>query len=139
MKRTFLSFCGALAGGILGYFAFFWIARQGFYALILPGALLGLGAGIATNRSVLLAVACCLAALALGLFTEWRFAPFVKDNSFSYFLMHASDLKPLTLLMIGVGGLIGFWVPYRRLEKVEPLGTPHGVGRNAGGHGAGGS
>jgi hypothetical protein len=137
MKRTFLPFCGALAGGILGYFAFFWIAIQGFYALILPGALLGLGAGIAKNRSVLLAVACGLAAVALGLFTEWRFAPFVKDNSFSYFLIHALELKPLTLLMIGVGGLIGFWVPYRRSEKGEPSGAAPGVGRNAGGHGAG--
>ena len=27
---------GAAIGGVLGYFVFFWIAGQGFYALILP-------------------------------------------------------------------------------------------------------
>ena len=122
MKQTLLVLCGALAGGILGYFAFFWIASQGFYALILPGGLLGLGAGIAKSRSILLAVACGLAAVALGLFTEWRFAPFVKDDSFGYFLLHAWELKPVTLVMIALGGVIGFWVPYRRIEKEKRSG-----------------
>jgi hypothetical protein len=114
MKHRFLVLCGALGGGTLGYFAFFWIATQGFYALALPGALLGLGAGILTNRSILVAVGCGLAATALGLFTEWRFAPFRDDDSLGYFLMHVSALKPITVVMILVGGLIGFWVPYRR-------------------------
>ena len=57
MKQTLLTLCGAVAGGILGYFAFGWLLGQGFYALMLPGGLLGLGAGLAKNRSVLLAVA----------------------------------------------------------------------------------
>ena len=122
MKQTLLVLCGAVAGGILGYFAFVWVARQGFYALMLPGGLLGLGAGIAQNRSILLAAVCGLAAVALGLFSEWRFAPFIKDDSFGFFLLHAWELKPLTLLMIGVGGVIGFWVPYRRIENGKPSG-----------------
>ena len=41
-----LALVGAAAGGVLGYFAFFWIARQGFYALALPGLALGLGCGL---------------------------------------------------------------------------------------------
>ena len=121
MKHVFLVLCGALAGGILGYFVFFWIARQGFYTLALPGALLGLGAGIAKNRYILVAVACGLAATALGLFTEWRYAPFIKDESLGYFFAHVHELKPITLLMVLVGGLIGFWVPYRRVERSVTL------------------
>ena len=120
MKANLLVLGGALAGGVLGYFAFFWVADQGFYGLILPGALMGLGAGLAKHRSVPLAIACGLSAVALGLFTEWRFAPFRKDDSLAYFLLHAWELKPITLLMIAVGGAIAFWVPYRRLEAGPP-------------------
>jgi len=114
MKQTIPVLCGALVGGTLGYFAFFWVAAQGFYALALPGGLLGLGAGVFKNRSTLVAAGCGLAATALGVFTEWRYAPFRDDESLGYFLGHLGALKPITLVMILVGGLVGFWVPYRR-------------------------
>jgi hypothetical protein len=114
MKQTFLVFCGAVAGGIVGYFAFFWIADQGLYALALPGALLGLGAGVVRNRSLLVAIVCGLAATALGLLAEWRFAPFIANDGLGYFLAHVHQLKPITLIMVIVGGLLGFWMPYRR-------------------------
>src|SRR5436309_13705164 len=121
MKQSLLVLGGALVGGVLGYYAFSWIYAQGFYGLIVPGGLLGLGAGIATNRSALVAVLCGLLAVALGLFTEWRFFPFEDDRSFGFFLRHLQDLKPVTLLMIAAGGLIGFWIPFRRIEsKLRP-------------------
>ncbi|HEV8061658.1 MAG TPA: hypothetical protein VGP68_17385 [Gemmataceae bacterium] len=116
MKQTLLIPCGAAAGGIIGYFVFFWIAAQGFYGLALPGGMIGLGAGIGKNRSILVAVCSGLAATALGLFTEWRYAPFVDDDSLGYFVRHFYELKPITLVMILFGGLIGFWVPFRRRE-----------------------
>ena len=101
---------GAVIGGWLGYLAFFWIAGQGFYALAIPGAVLGIGCGLlARNRLVPLAVLCGLAALVLGLFAEWRFRPFIADNSLGYFVSHIHELKPYTLLMIGLGGVFGFW------------------------------
>ena len=53
MLNLSLVFIGALAGGTLGYFAFFWIAAQGLYALVLPGGLLGLGAGIGKSQDLL--------------------------------------------------------------------------------------
>ncbi|MBI5757255.1 MAG: hypothetical protein HZA46_01910 [Planctomycetales bacterium] len=119
MKRTFLVLAGAVVGGVLGYFAFFWMRRRGFYGLILPGGLLGLGAGVAQNRSTRLAVVCGLLATALGLFTEWQYAPFRKDDSLSYFLLHVHELEPVTLMMVAVGGVMGFWIPYRRNDKTE--------------------
>jgi hypothetical protein len=118
MKNNLLALLGAIAGGTVGYWAFFWIVEQEFYGLILPGGLLGLGAGIVKNRSWLIAVLCGLSAIGLGMYTEWRYAPFVKDESLAYFLAHILDLKPVTLLMIAVGGFLGFWVPFSRREHV---------------------
>lgn len=115
MKQTLLVLCGAVIGGVVGFFAFIWLARQGFYALVLPGGLIGVGAGIAKNRSIAVAVICGLAALLLGLYTEYRFFPFKVDETLSYFVTHLHQLKPVTWLMIAVGSAIGFWIPFRRI------------------------
>ena len=45
---------GAATGGAIGYFAFFLLASQGLYALVLPGALVGLGFGALSRRRSLL-------------------------------------------------------------------------------------
>lgn len=112
MKDNLLSVAGAVVGGILGYLGFFWLANQGFYALALPGALLGLGAGVVKNRSPFVAIACGIVALALGVFAEYRLAPFIADESLKYFLTHVHQLKSITLLMILIGGAVGFYVPF---------------------------
>jgi hypothetical protein len=117
MKNTLINFAGAILGGVIGYFAFGWIVRQGLYAMILPGGLVGLGASIAKNRSITIPIICGAAALALGFFTEWQFFPFAKDESLSYFLAHIHHLQPISLIMIAIGGFLGFWMPYARIEK----------------------
>ena len=38
---------GGVVGGMAGYFVFAWLSRQGFWAPVLPGALAGLGCGLA--------------------------------------------------------------------------------------------
>ena len=101
---------GAALGGVAGYFLRGWILRQGMDAGILPGALLGLGCGVfVQRRNVLLAVVCGLSALALGIFAEWKYWPFVVDESFSFFIRHLFDKTPFKLVMLGLGGLAGFW------------------------------
>lgn len=119
MKDTALVLGGAVLGGLFGHEAFGWLVGQGFYGLVLPGGLLGLGAGWTTCRSRWPSVVCGLLALVLGLLTEWRFFPFVADASLGYFLSHVYQLKPLTLLMLAAGTAIGFWVPFRRVETVR--------------------
>jgi hypothetical protein len=100
---------GGAVGGAAGYWLFFWMASQGFYALALPGAALGLGAGYARCGHRWLAYAAGFAGLLLGLLAEWRFAPFKADDGCWYFLTHVHDLKPLTLAMVAVGAVSAFW------------------------------
>jgi hypothetical protein len=115
-----LGLVGGAVGGIVGYFAFFWIAHQGFYAIVLPPGLLGLCAGLgARRRSVLLASISAMAGLVLGLFIEWKFAPFVVDGSLRYFVTHLHALRPLTLLMIALGTILS----YRLALSFESLGS----------------
>ncbi len=113
MKSTnwILGVVGLVIGGAAGFFAFFWLVRQGFYAMVLPGALLGLGCGLLSRaKSELLGIICGLAALLLGLFIEWRFAPFAADDSLAYFIAHVHQLKGMTLLLIAVGGILAYWL-----------------------------
>ncbi|MHC4176210.1 MAG: hypothetical protein ACYSWU_01815 [Planctomycetota bacterium] len=105
-----LGLLGAAGGGAIGYFVFFLLARQGLYAIVLPGALLGLGCGaLSRGKSNLLGVVCGLLGLLLGVFIEWRFAPFVADNSLWFFVTHLDDLATIKLVMIALGGLFAFW------------------------------
>ncbi|MGE5194119.1 MAG: hypothetical protein ACM3U2_16610 [Deltaproteobacteria bacterium] len=117
MKSTLLAIVGAVVGGALGHIAFSWLVTKGFYGMILPGGLLGIGAGIGKVQSKWLALTFGLAALCLGLFTEWRYFPSPKDESLGHFLRHVTDRGTVTLLMIAAGGVLGFWVPYRRAEE----------------------
>ncbi len=112
---------GAVVGGVIGHFIFAWVVRQGFYGLIIPGVAVGLGAGCFKTQSKLILVLCGLWALALSLFTEWRFFPFSKDDSFGYFLGHIQELKPITLIMIAVGSFLAFWIPFgsKRQKKKQ--------------------
>jgi hypothetical protein len=120
MKNNVLALLAAIVGAVVGYLAFRWIAQQGFYALILPGALVGIAAGLGRSRSIPVYVACGVLALGVGLFAEWRFAPFGKDASLVYFLTHLHQLRPITWLMIAAGGVLGFALPYRHRNAQWP-------------------
>jgi len=108
---TTLGVIGAVVGGYAGYKLFFWIANQGLYALVLPGAAIGIGCGLlARHQSVLRGIACAVAALGLGLYTEWKFQPFVVDDRFPYLVLHFYNLKPITLIMIGLGTALSYYL-----------------------------
>jgi hypothetical protein len=106
-----LGLVGASIGGVLGFYTFGWLFGQGFYGQMIPGALLGLGCSLlAQHQSKTRGIFCGLAALGLGLYTEWKFRPFAADESLPYFLTHVTALSAVTLLMIGIGAAIAFWV-----------------------------
>jgi hypothetical protein len=102
---------GGIVGGLLGFFIVRWLAGQGMYGMMIPGAMIGLGAALAARgRSVLLGVICAVAAVVLAIVIEGTLFPFVKDKSFSFFLAHLHHLKPMTLIMIGLGAVFAFWL-----------------------------
>lgn len=116
---------GAAAGGVAGYFAFGWLVGQGFYALALPGVLLGLGGGYCVVRPTrALAVICGIAAAVLGVVSEWRHFPFIADKSLGYFVTHLSNLRPLTWIMIALGTAAGAWFVWRGGPSQPPKNIP---------------
>jgi hypothetical protein len=119
IKQDGLVLLCAVIGGVLGYFGFFLLARQGYYGMILPGGLVGVGAGLFRTKSKYVAVVCGVLALVLGLYTEWRFRPFIADDSLGYFLAHLHKLSRVSQIMLVVGTIIGFWVPFRRTQDAR--------------------
>ena len=106
-----LGFVGAIVGGVVGFYTFGWLLSYGFYGLMIPGAFVGLGCSLAASHpSTTRGILCGLAALGLAIFSEWKFRPFEADQSFSYLVTHLTSLTPVTLLMIGVGAALAFWV-----------------------------
>lgn len=105
-----LGLVGALVGGALGHLLFLAMAKRGYYAMVLPGALVRLGCGLLSGRrSVPLGAACGVIGLVVSVFTEWRHAPFVRDRSLSFFLKHLHKLSGVSLIMILVGAAFAFW------------------------------
>src|SRR5688572_9475925 len=99
--KKLLPWAADAAGGVLGYFAFFFLIRHRFYALILPGSLIGFGSGlVAKNGSAVRAAICAVAALLLGFFCEWKARPFNADESLGYFVTHLHRLGPVTWALI---------------------------------------
>jgi hypothetical protein len=110
VTSNLLGLVGAAAGGVLGYYTFVWIVHQGFYGLMIPGALLGLGCGLLSqHRSLIRGVVCAAAAILLALYAEWKSFPFNADPSFGYLLSHAHELKPITQLMTVLGAVFAYW------------------------------
>jgi hypothetical protein len=109
IASNLLGLAGAAAGAILGYYTFRWIYHHGFYGMMIPGAMLGLGCGfLARHPSTMRGVACAIAALGLGVFVEWSFFPFVDDPGFRFFVSNLSQLNTITIVMIVAGGFFAY-------------------------------
>ncbi len=104
-----LGLMGAAVGGVLGYYIFLWLIHQGFYGLMIPGALLGLGCSLLSgHRSQIRGVLCAVAGLILGLYSEWHFEWFKPDESFTYLATHIHEKGLVTLLMLALGTFFAY-------------------------------
>jgi hypothetical protein len=123
MTNVVRGLVGAVLGGVAGYFLFGWLIKRGFYAPMLPGALLGLGCGVfVRQRNLPLAILCGIIALALGVFTRWMQDASIYSNDFVQFVLHLNRLSTVTQLLLALGGLCGFWFALgtRGREKPAP-------------------
>jgi hypothetical protein len=119
-----LGLLGAVAGGVLGYFAFGWLYQQGFYAMMLPGGLIGIGCGILSRHdSTARGALCGIAALAMGLFTEFSYR-YVDEDTFLDFLKHFSERPKLAPIMILLGAGLSFWFARGQYQTRRPPSPP---------------
>ncbi len=109
---------GLVVGAVAGYFAFGWLVSQGFYALALPGALMGLAGGYASRvYSPLLGIISGIASVPLLLYCEWSQFPFIADGSFNYFVTHVHQLRAFTWLMLVLGVVFAAWFALGRPKQ----------------------
>lgn len=106
--RSFaLGILGGIAGGIVGGFICKLLASQGFYAGLIPGAMVGLGFALAARKGHLLfGVASGILGLVAGLATEWQV--FHADQSFFESVVQLKTEGIVTWVMLGVGTLFAF-------------------------------
>lgn len=98
---------GAIAGGIAGYFLFWILFKNGMVGYMIPGALLGLGAGLAARgQSIILGVICAVLAIGLTLFTAWHVA--FQQFTLVEFLSRLHQI-PVRLLIMALGVAMAFW------------------------------
>jgi hypothetical protein len=116
MKENLIAIAGAIVGGVIGALAFGFFLDRGLYAFAVPGGLAGIGAGIMNNRARWVPVVCALIALVAGVVAEGVYRPFVKNESFAYFLKHIFEIETIGIVTIVLGTIIGFWIPSSRCE-----------------------
>jgi hypothetical protein len=125
-----LGLVGAALGGVLGFFLYCWIVKQGFVGGMIPGALLGLGCSLlARHPSTARGAVCGVAGLVLGFFADWYTN--LTDDTFWQYLQNVKSVNLVYLLMIVLGAVIAFWlgkdagVPGRvRYEKPKAGAAP---------------
>jgi hypothetical protein len=110
-KSWGLGIVGAILGGIAGWFIYGWLFNQGYYALALPGAAVGLGFSALARRPMIAGGAfCAVAAFFLMAACEWKDSAFVADDSYLYFLTHIHKVDSMaTLGFIALGVAFAFW------------------------------
>jgi hypothetical protein len=132
-RSLFLGALGGLIGGVAGYFIVGWLLRWGFYGMMIPGAALGLGVGWCSGeRSAVLGVLAGVAALGLGLYTEWHYFPFKAEPSFSFFLKNVHNLTPVSQIMIVLGAICAYWFGQGRERFVRRPSESDGTGEESG-------
>jgi len=124
MRKILVDFLPGLAGGLvagyLGYLAVgFLMGQTGFWVPILPGAFAGLACGqLSRVPSRARGALNGLIALGVAIFAQWKLfsPPFEFDGSLLGYLPHLHQLPILTLVVLALNGLLGFW--WGREERI---------------------
>jgi hypothetical protein len=107
IKNFAMGIVGGIAGGIVGGFICKFLADQGFYAGMVPGALVGLGFSLAARQGHLgFGVVSGILGLLAGLITEWKI--FHAEQSFFNSIVDLKDEGIVTWIMLGIGTVLAF-------------------------------
>jgi hypothetical protein len=99
---------GAIVGGIAGYLLFWALARANLVGYMIPGGLLGAGAGwAARGKSQLLGIICAVLAIGLTLFTAWHVA--FPHVTFVEFLSRLHQLHLSRQVLMALGVMLAYW------------------------------
>lgn len=110
MQHYIRGIAGALIGAVVGYFAFSFVVGHGLYAMILPGACVGLACGYLSRvESKTLGIIAAIVGLAVSVLSEAHQFPFIKDKSLTYFITHIHEVLPMHLVMMALGTAFAFW------------------------------
>jgi len=102
---------GAIIGGGVGWFAYFWLLDQGYDGLMIPGALVGVGFNLLSTRSAWsFGFACAVMGLGLMLVCEWQSLANFHDGPFLDFLSNLHKLNTPNKIMLAAGTLMAFWI-----------------------------
>jgi hypothetical protein len=104
---------GGLVGAVAGYFLFRYLASRGMLGYAIPGASIGLFAGLAARgQSRTLGAICAIAAVLMAIYCEWASAPFAADGSLSFFVVHLHRLPGLKIkaIITALGAACAYWL-----------------------------
>lgn len=105
-----LGLLGAALGGLAGYFLFQYAWSYGYYAPVLSGGMVGVGAGLlGRHQSILRGLLCAIAGIVLGYYCDYRITLLPHFDTFlaylAAFAKHSTSTNILTIL----GGLVAYW------------------------------
>ncbi len=110
-RAWLLGMSGACAGGIVGLLVFGLALKVGVYGLAVIGVGVGMGCiALARQRTWSRAVACGLIAAAFSVYADWSNMPFVKDDSFGFYLAHWSEVHTMAKIMTPLSAIIAAMV-----------------------------
>ena len=107
IKNFIFGVLGGITGGVVGGFICRFLADQGLYAVVIPGALVGLGFGLAAKKGhIVFGLVSGIMGLLAGLMTQWL----VYSNEPSFFKLVAElkDYHVMTFILLGLGTLLAF-------------------------------
>ena len=117
-----LGIAGGIAGGVIGFFLFKLLLGQGLHFIVLAGAMVGFGCGVAArSRSFVFSLIALLIAIPTAIFYEWKTDKFLCDDGETLmgiieytYRMGSPKLRGWTLpVFIGLNGLLAFWLGRR--------------------------
>lgn len=107
----------ALAAVVVAYFAIYLLKKNGFYAMMLPGLLVGSACGYASGcRSQVLGIVSLLIAIVASVLLEWQI---FYNEPLPRFLANFHTIGTLKIGMHLFGAVMAYWFGTGRLGELR--------------------